>query len=359
MTTKNNYVLIMAGGVGSRFWPVSRSSFPKQFIDVLGTGKTLIQTTYERFTRIVSPDHIFIITNEAHVGLVHEQISELPKENIIGEPMMRNTAACIAYASNKINCINPEANLVVAPADHLILDVDKFVHDIKEALYHASNDWLITLGIRPSRPDTGYGYIQYVEKDTALKKVKIFTEKPNLELAKTFVQSGDFLWNAGIFIWSVKSILNAFEQYQAEMYELFNEGCDHYQGPKAAAFIANAYTRCASISIDYAIMEKADNVYVLPTDFGWSDLGTWASIYELGTKDEQKNVTHPTHRIVMRNSTNCIVNVPLNKLVVLSGLNDYIVVESNDTLLICPREDEQSVKEIVSEVKEKYGTDYI
>jgi len=359
MIAKNDYVVIMAGGVGSRFWPVSRSSFPKQFIDVLGTGKTLIQTTYERFTRIVPSHHIFIVTNEMHIDLVKEQLPQLPASNIVGEPVMRNTAACIAYASNKISCIDENANIIVAPADHLIIDIDKFVNDIKKALQYASNDWLITLGIRPSRPDTGYGYIQYKEAKSELKKVKTFTEKPDLELAKTFIQSGDFLWNAGIFIWSVKSILKAFESYQSEMYEIFKEGSDSYNTSKESDFIKSAYARCINISIDFAIMEKADNVYVLPTDFGWSDLGTWASIYELALKDKQMNVTHPPHRVIMRNSSNCIVNVPTNKLVVLSGLENYIVVESNNTLLICPRNDEQSVKEIVSEIKAKYGDDYI
>jgi len=357
--TKKNYVVIMAGGVGSRFGPVSRASYPKQFIDVLGTGSTLIQTTYQRFIKIVPPEQIFVVTNNMHVELVQEQLPDLPQANILGEPIMRNTAACIAYASHKINSIDPDATMIVAPADHLIIDTTQFIQDITKALSYASHNWLITLGIRPSRPDTGYGYIQYEESTQELKKVKTFTEKPNLELATTFIQSGDFLWNAGIFIWSVKSILKAFKRYQTEMYEIFNEGHDHFNNEDESAFIKNAYSRCINISIDFAIMENADNVYVLPADFGWSDLGTWASIYELAGKDDQQNVTHPTHRIVMRNSTNCIVHVPTEKLVVLSGLNDYIVVESNDTLLICPRSDEQSVKEIVTEIKSKYGEHYI
>lgn len=357
---KNNYVVIMAGGVGSRFWPVSRSSYPKQFIDVLGTGKTLIQSTFERFARIVPEQNIYIVTNQQHINIVKEQLPQVNVSNILGEPIMRNTAACIAYASHKIYQQNADATIVVAPADHLIVEIDKFVDAINKSLEYAStNEWLITLGILPSRPDTGYGYIQYTDDQNEFKKVKTFTEKPDLELAKSFITSGDFLWNAGIFIWSVKSILKAFELYQPEMNELFREGGNIYNTQNEKNFLDNVYARCANISIDFAIMEKAENVYVLPSEFGWSDLGTWASIYDLAAKDESMNVTTPSGRVVMRNSSNCIVNVPSDKLVVLSGLDNYIIVESNNTLLICPRNDEQSVKQIVSDIKSTYGHEYV
>lgn len=356
----NNFVVIMAGGVGSRFWPVSRSSYPKQFIDVLGIGKTLIQSTYERFAKIVPTENIFIVTNNQHIDIVKEQLPQIDLSNILGEPIMRNTAACIAYASHKIYKLNTHANIVVAPADHLIMEADKFTDAINKSLEQAcSNDWLITLGILPARPDTGYGYIQYRGDKSAFKKVKTFTEKPNLELAKSFLKSGDFLWNAGIFIWSAKSILKAFQLYQPEIHELFKEGESMYNTANEKSFVNNIYMRCTNISIDFAIMEKAENVYVLPSDFGWSDLGTWASIYDLAPKDASMNVTNPNGRIVMRNSSNCIVNVPADKLVVLSGLDSYIVVESNNTLLICPRNDEQSVKQIVSDIKSTYGHEYV
>jgi len=359
---KNYYVLIMAGGVGSRFWPISRTAHPKQFIDILGSGKTLIQSTYDRFAKFIPQENIFVATNDQYLDLVKEQLPGITAKQVITEPVMRNTAPCIAYAMYKIRQINPDAAVVVAPSDHLILEEDVFKEVIINSLHTASTeDCLITLGIKPSRPDTGYGYIQYTTKalNECLFKVKTFTEKPDLEIAKSFIQSGDFLWNAGIFVWSVKNILHAFALHLPEMNQIFKEGIGAYNGPKEREFIQTAYYQCTNISIDYGIMEKADNVFVTPAAFGWSDLGTWASVYELSEKDYVGNAVVPEKSVMMYDSSNCMVHVPKNKLVVLQGLHDFIVVEQNNMLLICPRDEEQSVKKIVADVKERFGPDFI
>jgi mannose-1-phosphate guanylyltransferase len=361
---KNNYAIIMAGGVGSRFWPVSRTAFPKKFIDFFGIGKTLIQSTYDRFLQICPPENIFIVTNDIYVDLVKQQIPEISSNQILAEPIMRNTAPCIAYGSMKIAKINPDAVIVVAPSDHTIANQKGFIQAIEQSMTAASKTKsLITLGIKPNRPDTGYGYIQYVEdvlpSDPQIHKVKTFTEKPNLELAQSFIQSGDFLWNAGIFIWSAKAINHAFEKHLPDMHEIFQQGNAFYNTPNEIEFIANAYLQCINISIDFAIMEKADNVYVLPADFGWSDLGTWASIYEMAEKDYVGNAVMPADHVMMFDSSNCMVNVPSKKLVILQSLHNYIVVESNNTLVICPRSEEQNIKNIVADVKIKFGNKYI
>ena len=359
---KNYYAVIMAGGVGSRFWPVSRAELPKQFIDMLGTGRTLIQTTYDRFRKIIPRENIFVATNELYADLVQNQLPELLPQQLILEPIMRNTAPCIAYASHKIQQLNQDAVMVIAPADHLILEPDIFVDDVKKGLECASeNDWLITLGIKPSRPDTGYGYIQYGQKAAVpgFKKVKTFTEKPNIELATTFLQSGDFLWNAGIFIWSARAIINAFQKYQTEMNDVFREGADFYNSDREAKFISGAFVRCVNISIDFAIMEKADNVFVLPVDFGWSDLGTWSSVYELSDKDYLGNVSSSSENVIAYDSSNCMIHAPNNKLVILKGLHNFIVVQSDDALMICPKDEEQAVKGIVADVKAKFGAKFI
>jgi mannose-1-phosphate guanylyltransferase len=359
---KNNYAIIMAGGIGSRFWPISRSSHPKQFIDILGTGKTLIQNTYERFLKICPKENIYVVTNDNYTKLVKQQLPDMADQQILTEPVMRNTAPCVAYGCFKIESLNPDAIIVVAPSDQQILDEDAFVSAIEKSLQTASaNDCLVTLGIKPSRPDTGYGYIQYTDQaiNTDFHKVKTFTEKPTLEIAKTFIQSGDFLWNAGIFVWSAKAIVKAFGQHLPEMHEIFAEARPVYNSADEKNYIHKAYQQCVNISIDYGIMEKADNVYVLPSAFGWSDLGTWASIYELAEKDYVGNVVIPSEKVIMYDSSNCMVNVPGEKLVILQGLHDFIVVESNNTLLICPRDQEQNVKQVVVDVKNKFGTKYI
>ena len=359
---KNYYAIIMAGGIGSRFWPMSRTSHPKQFIDILGTGKTLIQQTYDRFLKICPEENIYIVTNESYSELVKRQLPRISDGQILTEPVMRNTAPCVAYGSFKIETLDPEALVVVAPSDHLILDEQAFVDSINKSLETAaSNDCLITLGIKPSRPDTGYGYIQYNHQllNGDFHKVKTFTEKPTLEIAKTFLQSGDFLWNAGIFVWSAKSIVKAFGRYLPDMSDIFEEARGVYNTSDERQHINNAYQQCTNISIDYGIMEKADNVYVLPSDFGWSDLGTWTSVYQLADKDYVGNAVIPSDKVIMYDSSNCMVNVPGEKLVVLQGMHDFIVVEANNTLMICPRDQEQSVKQIVADVKQKFGNKYI
>jgi mannose-1-phosphate guanylyltransferase len=361
---KHNYCVIMAGGIGARFWPMSRTTHPKQFIDILGTGETLIQQTFKRFTRIIDPRNIYIVTNELYRGLIKQQIPEMTDEQIICEPARRNTAPCIAYANYRIYKKDPEANIVVAPSDHIILKEEIFLQNVTTALEAASeNDWLLTLGIRPSRPDTGYGYIQFMEgtvyePDPHLKKVKTFTEKPNLELAVTFLKCGDFLWNSGIFVWSLKSIMKAFESFLPDVDILFKKGIDIYETPAEKDFIAETYPICKSISIDYGIMENASNVYVLAVDFGWSDLGTWGSLYENLEKDNNGNAIVGKD-ILMYDSKNCIVNMPDGKVVVLQGLTDYIVVESENILLVCRKADEQQIRQFVNDVRLNKGEKYV
>ena len=359
---KNYYAIIMAGGIGSRFWPISRTSHPKQFIDILGTGKTLIQNTYERFLKVCPKENIYVVTNENYTALVKKQLPDMEDQQILTEPVMRNTAPCVAYGCFKIESLNPDAAIVVAPSDQQILNEDAFVTAIVKSLETATaHDCLVTLGIKPSRPDTGYGYIQYTDNtiNSDFHKVKTFTEKPTLDIAKTFIQSGDFLWNAGIFVWSAKEIVKAFDTFLPEMHEIFADARPVYNTDGEKAHIHKAYQQCVNISIDYGIMEKANNVYVLPSEFGWSDLGTWASIYDLTEKDYVGNAVIPSEKVIMYDSSNCMVNVPGEKLVILKGLHDFIVVESNNTLMICPRSEEQNVKQVVADVKSKFGTKYI
>ncbi len=354
----------MAGGIGSRFWPMSRTSHPKQFMDILGTGHTLLQQTYSRFARLCPNANIYIVTNDAYVDLVKEQLPDINPANILSEPARKNTAPCVAYACYKIAQLNPNAVTVIAPSDHLIAKEDTFVKAIKSCFKKAlKEECLVTLGIRPSRPDTGYGYIQFVEpenteSDKRIKKVKTFTEKPDLEMAKFFLKSGDFLWNSGIFIWSVKSIISAFEKHAPELDVIFKEGNDVYNTPKEVDFIAKAYTNCKNISIDYAIMEKADNVYVRASVIGWSDLGTWGSLYDHIKQDKDSNAVVGKN-VMLYDSKNCIVNVAKDKLVILQGLDDYIVVESDGILLICKKEDEQQIRTFVNDVKVAKGEKYI
>lgn len=361
---KNNFCVIMAGGIGSRFWPMSRITSPKQFIDVLGTGETLIQQTINRFRKICPIENIYVVTNDIYRETVKEQIPDMDDEQILCEPLRRNTAPCIAYANFKIQSINPNANIVVAPSDHIILKEDVFINVIESALEAtAKNDWLITLGIQPSRPDTGYGYIQFDknwkdERDERIHKVKTFTEKPKLELAEQFLKSGDFLWNAGIFVWSLKSIQKAFDTHLSEVSSIFKDGIGMYNTPREELFIENAYSICKNISIDYGVMEKADNVYVLSSDFGWSDLGTWGSLYAIREKDEKEN-TILGKNVMTYDTKKTLVNVKGNRLVVLQGLEDYIVVDDDNILLVCKRTDEQSIKQIVNDVKATKGDRFV
>jgi len=360
---KNYYCVIMAGGIGARFWPMSRSSHPKQFIDILGTGKTLIQQTFERLTRLCPPENILIVTNGIYKELVLSQLPEISEDQVLCEPMRRNTAPCIAYANYKILKQNPEASIVVAPSDHIILKEEDFIETLNGALKAASeNDWLLTLGIKPSRPDTGYGYIQYkgeeVYDDDQIRKVKTFTEKPNQELAETFLESGDFLWNSGIFVWSLKSIMKSFKENLPEVDELFSKGIDVYNTNAEEDFINNTYPVCKNISIDYGVMEKAQNVYVRISEFGWSDLGTWGSLHDIREKDNKQNAISGKN-VMVYNTEDCIINMPPNKLVVINGLNDFIVVEEEGTLLICKKTDEQQIRQIVNDVKIEKGDKYV
>lgn len=351
----------MAGGIGSRFWPKSRMNYPKQFLDILNTGKTLIQWTYERFAAFIQPENIFVITSAEYVSIVAEQLPYLPAENIVAEPSRKNTAPCIAYISFKIHQKNRHASLIVAPADHIILDNTGFQYICKKALgFVEQNDAILTLGIKPTYPNTGYGYIQHLSEpiEDNVFKVKTFTEKPNLELAKTFFVSGDFLWNAGIFIWKTETILKAFETFQPEMYELFSAEKENFNTAVEKQAIEYIYPLCSSLSIDYALMERAENVYVIPSSFGWSDLGTWASAYDNLEKDYLGNAIAGDNVMII-DSTKCMISAPHEKLLVLQGLDNFIVVDTKDVLLICKQEKEQEIKDYVAEVRKNMGDKYL
>lgn len=358
---KHHYVAIMAGGIGSRFWPMSRSSNPKQFLDILNTGRTLIQATYDRFANFIPKENIYVITYEGYINIVKKQLPELPLQNILGEPSRKNTAPCIEYISLKVHQLDPNAKMIIAPADHLITDNIAFNKVCLEALsFVGKHNALITLGINPTYPNTGYGYIQYEQHPVSdnVFKVKTFTEKPNLELAKTFLASGEFLWNAGIFVWQVKNILSSFEKFLPEMHEVFTGEQEAFNTPSENKALQQIYPLCSSISIDFGIMEKADNVYVIPSSFGWSDLGTWNSAYEQLDKDELSNAIAGDNVMIVDSSRN-VVHTPKDKLVVLQGLEDFIVVDTDDVLLICRKEKEQEIKNYVSEVKRNKGDKFL
>ena len=358
---KNNYVAIMAGGIGSRFWPVSRSNYPKQFIDILNTGKTLIQQTYERYSKLVPKENIYIITSAEYIPIVKKQLPQIAEENILGEPSKKNTAPCVAYISFKLFQKNPNANLVVASADHLILDTEEFIKTSKRAINFVTHiNAFVTLGIKPNHPNTGYGYIQHETTTAApdVYKVKTFTEKPSPDLAKTFLASGDFLWNAGIFIWKVKNIITAFEKYLPEMYEVFAAEKDKFNTAEEAGAIEQIYPQCTNISIDIGIMEKAENVYVIPSAFGWSDLGTWNSAWDNMERDYLGNAVAGKNVMII-DSTKCMVHAPENKLLVLQGLDEFIIIDTKDVLLICKKEKEQEIKEYVAEVKRNKSDKYL
>lgn len=344
---KNYFAILMAGGVGSRFWPVSTSEFPKQFHDMLGTGETLIQKTFSRLSKLIPEENIFILTNESYNDLVLSQLPQVSQEQVLLEPAMRNTAPCILYASLKIKKINPDAVIVVAPSDHWIEDERAFVSDLQTAFDFCEKDnALMTLGVQPTFPNTGFGYIEYDKSDAnQVKKVSQFREKPDYETAKEFLKSGNFLWNAGIFIWSAKSIIQAFETYQPQMYTLFMLGYGAYNSDLEKVFIEENYAESENISIDYAVMEKAPNVFVLPATFDWNDLGTWGSLYEKLPKDNQLNAV-VNASVVLENASNNIIRTDAKKLIVIDGLNDYIIVDKEDVLLIYPKGKEQEIKRI-------------
>ena len=406
--TENNYCVIMAGGVGSRFWPFSRNKKPKQFLDFFGTGRSLLQMTIDRFRPIVPIENILIVTNVIYRDLVLEQIPDLKAEQVLCEPARRNTAPCIAYAAARIKAMEAmrrkgdeamrrKARIVVAPSDHLILQEETFRQTIQQGFdFIENNDALLTLGMKPTRPETGYGYIQMGEvaypkplpectpqshelcrgpregkgllgdeargesleaKGEMICKVKAFTEKPNLELAKVFLESGDFLWNSGIFIWSLDSILNAFQEFLPEMANKFAEGDKVMGTADEDAFIQQMFPTCPSISIDYGVMEKAKNVHVIPSDFGWSDLGTWGSLYELSDKDENENVTLHADATYYDSHGN-IVTLPKGRLAVVQGLEDSIVAESDGVLLICKRDAEQQIRQFFMDAEVKFEGEF-
>lgn len=360
MAVKDNYCVIMGGGIGSRFWPFSRESHPKQFLDFFGTGRSLLQMTYDRFARFIPRENILVVTNELYVDKVREQLPEIEPDQILREPTRRNTAPCIAYASYHIYARNLKANIIVAPSDHLILREDEFVRAASEALeFVADHEHLVTLGIRPSRPETGYGYIQMAEEKTGdFIRVKTFTEKPNAEMASIFLASGEFLWNSGMFVWNVESILAAFRKHLPEVTSSLENGLAHFNTPEERRFIDQAFPYCPSISIDFGVMEKADNVLVMPVDFGWADLGTWGSLYELAQKDDAGNASLKTRTLFYEAERNIVTTDNPQKLVVVQGINDCIVAESGNVLLICRAEEEQRIKHFVADAALKYDKEY-
>ena len=358
---KHHYVAIMAGGIGSRFWPRSRTNYPKQILDILGTGKTLIQQTFERYAKVVPEENIYVVTSNEYLPLVKKQLPQMAEENILSEPFRKNTAPCLAYMAFKLIKKDPKACMVAAPSDHLILEIDEFVKTTQSALNFVDHlNAFVTLGVTPTYPNTGYGYIQHdtIEAAPGVFKVKTFTEKPNLELAKTFIASGDFLWNAGIFFWKVKNILTAFEKYLPEMYEVFAAEKDKFNTKEESTVINEIYPQCSNISIDFGIMEKADNVYVIPASFGWSDLGTWNSAWENMAKDPLENAI-AGKKVISIDASKCMVHVPDTKLIVLQGLENFIVVDTKDVLLICRKEKEQEIKDYLAEVKKAVGDKYL
>lgn len=363
----NNFCVIMAGGIGSRFWPLSRNHRPKQFLDILGTGRTMLQQTFDRFKQIIPTQNILIVSHQDYYSLIKEQLPEIEDNNILLEPERKNTAPCIAYANHKINAINPNANIIVSPADHLILNTTEFLRVITECLGFAQKNQtsLLTIGIKPNRPETGYGYIQIDKRNindqesAEITKVRTFTEKPDLEMAKIFLESGEYFWNSGVFIWSLHAIQSAFEKHQPEIDNLFKEGKNKYNTIEEKDFIRTTYSRSKSISIDFGIMEKVEgSVYVFCSDFGWSDLGTWGSLYENSEKDELQNSIVGSNTFTF-NTKNSIVRIGDNKLAVIQGLDNYIVVEADNILLICKKDDEQEIKKFVNDISIKKGTAYI
>lgn len=353
----NYYAVIMAGGVGSRFWPISTQKFPKQFHDMLGTGDSLLQKTFKRLSKLIPENNILIATNKKYKRLVLDQLEGINEQQLLLEPTMRNTAPCILYAALKIKQKDPEAVMIVAPSDHWIEDEKEFIKNIQTAFTACSEkDILMTLGIQPTNPNTGYGYIEFEKSPEKIKKVKQFTEKPDLDTATQFLENGSYLWNAGIFIWNVKSLTKAFEKYLPQMNRIFGKGTNVYNTDFEDDFIEDNYQNAENISIDYGIMQKASNIYTLPVDFGWNDLGTWSSLYEKLNKDQYKNAV-VNAKTIFKKASNNMIRTSKNKHVIIQGLDDFIVIEKEDVLLICPKKNEQEIKEIVTEVKKQFGED--
>jgi mannose-1-phosphate guanylyltransferase len=357
----NQYVAIMAGGIGSRFWPMSRTRYPKQFLDILGMGRTLIQQSYDRYSKVVPSANVYVVTSHEYVDIVKAQLPELPASNILAEPSRKNTAACIAYIAFHLQAKDPDAVMIAAPADHLVTETDQFIETASKALdFVESVNSLVTIGIKPTHPNTGYGYIQHEMMQAApdVFKVKTFTEKPSEEIAKAFIASGDFLWNAGIFTWKVSAVLTAFESHLSEVYEVFAAEKEHFNTATERQAIERIYPQCTNVSVDFGVMEKASNVFVIPASFGWSDLGTWNSAWDNMEKDYFGNAVVGKNVMVV-DANNCMVHAPDKKLVLLQGLRDYIIVDAEDALLICKKDKEQQIKEYVAEVKRNMGEHYL
>ena len=359
MQNKNYYAILMAGGVGSRFWPVSTESFPKQFHDMLGTGDTLLQKTFQRLNKLIPTENIFILTNEKYNDLVLQQLPEVKQRQVVLEPAMRNTAPCILYASLKIQKLNPDAVMIVAPSDHWIEDETAFTQNVQQAFqFCEQNDALMTLGIKPTFPNTGYGYIEYGnDSEENISEVIQFREKPDYNTAKQFLAQGNFLWNAGIFMWSASSVINAFKNNQPELFQHFNKGMELYNTDAEAKFIEENYAKAENISVDYAIMESSKNVYVIPATFDWNDLGTWGSLYDKLDKDHNQNAVVNAKTLVEDASGN-MIRTAKEKVVVVDGLNDYIIVDKDEVLLIFPKTKEQDIKKVLQNVKNTFGEHY-
>lgn len=357
----HHYCVIMCGGVGSRFWPISRNDRPKQFLDFLGSGKSLLQLTVERISHVVAPENIILVTNRQYETIIREQLPEVKSSNILLEPARRNTAPCVCWAAHHIYALDPEATIVTLPSDHLVLKEMAFVDAVEKGLaFVEREERLLTLGIKPTNPNTGYGYIQQGPDagQPGFKKVKSFTEKPDIEMAGMFLRSGEFFWNAGIFLWKASSILNAFSRYSPEIAQLLEAPAGVYDSDRETPFIEENFPLCPSISIDYAIMEKADNVYVETVDLGWSDLGTWSALYDAAPHDGNRNVVQ-NNNVLAQNCEGSVFAVPKGKVVVAAGLKDFIVADSDNALLICPRSDEQKIRHIVTEVKSRFGEKFV
>jgi len=349
---KNNYCIIMAGGVGSRFWPLSKTDNPKQFLDFFGTGRSLLQMTFDRFKDVVPTENIYIVSNKNYKEKILEQLPQLTSEQVLLEPIRRNTAPCIAYAVYKIRAKSNKANIIVVPSDHLITKEDEYIRIVKQGFefVEKNDNSLLTLGMKPTRPETGYGYIQIAEGDGVLHKVKTFTEKPNLEMATIFVNSGEFFWNSGMFFWSLNAIIESFREFLPEIAAKFERGRDFYHTEKEQNFIDEIFPLCENISIDYGVMEKSKNVYVMIADFGWSDLGTWDSLYELGKKDKNGNTAFKC-KTKIYNSKNNLIVMPKGQIAVIDGLDGFLVANYNNVLLICKKEDEKKIRQFVSDVE--------
>lgn len=358
----HRYCVIMCGGVGTRFWPFSRQDRPKQFLDFFGSGRSLLQMTVDRIKPCVSPENVILVTNKEYYNIIREQLPEVKESNILLEPARRNTAPCVCWASKHIYALDPDASIVTLPSDHLVLKEDAFCKAINEGFdFIEKGNRLLTLGIKPSGPNTGYGYIQQgkaVDESKEVYKVKAFVEKPNLEMAEMFVKSGEFFWNAGIFLWSARSILEAFDKYSPEIAQTLEAPAGTYATPAEPGFIDRRFPDCVNISIDYAIMEKASNVYVKTVEFGWSDLGTWKALYEASPRTNDGNVTQNC-RAVISNCTGSLFATEGDKIIVAEGLKDYIIADTGKALLIYPLKDEQKIRNIVNDVKTRFGDSFV